>query len=181
MKKYIDANILRKEIERRKKLLENGTGHPEVMKRVEGVIKAYNSILTLIDSLQQEQPKLYKDESLGSPDYERGFKHGRDYQTEVTRKYTNKDKVVAYLVDKGYPVSTKGEIPTYQETFDMIKNAIKYANQQEQPKVDLEKEIDKFLNETGAPYIWCNDDEQKEWCSIIARHFWNKGYNARNK
>lgn len=53
--------------------------------------------------------------------------------------------------------------------------------QQEQPKVDLGKEIDNFLNETGAPYIWCNDDEQKEWCSIIARYFWNKGYNARNK
>ncbi|MBQ3945724.1 MAG: hypothetical protein II670_08965 [Alphaproteobacteria bacterium] len=53
--------------------------------------------------------------------------------------------------------------------------------QQELPKVDLEKEIDNFLNETGAPYIWCNDDEQKEWCSIIARYFWNKGYDARNK
>lgn len=54
---------------------------------------------------------------------------------------------------------------------------------QEQPEVELEleKEIDKFLNETGAPYVWCNDDEQKEWCSIIARHFWNKGYNARKK
>ncbi len=48
--------------------------------------------------------------------------------------------------------------------------------QQEQPKVDLEKEIDNFLNETGAPYVWCNDDEQKEWCEIIARHFaqWQK-------
>ena len=53
--------------------------------------------------------------------------------------------------------------------------------QQELPKVDLEKEIDNFLNETGAPYIWCNDDEQKEWCSIIARYFWTKGYDARNK
>lgn len=35
----------------------------------------------------------------------------------------------------------------------------------------LEEEIDKFLNETGAPYCWCNDDEQKDWCTIIARHF----------
>lgn len=53
--------------------------------------------------------------------------------------------------------------------------------QQEQPEEELEKEIDKFLNETGAPYVWCIDDEQKEWCDIIARHFWNKGYNARKK
>lgn len=41
----------------------------------------------------------------------------------------------------------------------------------EQLKKDFDKEIDKFLNETGAPYLWCNDDEQKEWCIIIARHF----------
>ena len=51
---------------------------------------------------------------------------------------------------------------------------------QEQPEVDLEKEIDKFLNETGAPYVWCNDDEQKEWCNIIARHFYELG-NARKE
>ena len=53
--------------------------------------------------------------------------------------------------------------------------------QQEQPDVDLEKEIDSFLKEAGAPFIWCNDDEQMEWCSIIARHFWNKGYNAKKE
>lgn len=55
MTKYIYADILRKEIERRKELLENGTGHPKVMERVEGAIKAYNSILAFIDSLQQDQ------------------------------------------------------------------------------------------------------------------------------
>ena len=45
---------------------------------------------------------------------------------------------------------------------------------QEQP-VDLEKEIEKFLNESGAPYVWCNDEEQKEWCGIIAKHFYELG------
>lgn len=84
----------------------------------------------------EDKDLLIKDESLGSPDYERGFKHGRDYQTEVTRKYTNKDKVIAYLVDKGYPISTAGEIPTYQETFDMVKNAIEYSNKQEHQNLD---------------------------------------------
>ncbi|MBQ6958160.1 MAG: hypothetical protein IJP77_06345 [Bacteroidales bacterium] len=127
------------------------------------------------DYLQQEQPKLYKkDESLGSPDYERGFKHGRDYQTEVTRKYTNKDKVVAYLVDKGYPISTKGEIPTYQETFDMIINAIKYANQQEQPEVDLEKEIDIYLEPIKA---WQIQEAPYTSMENTARHF----YGLRNR
>ena len=53
--------------------------------------------------------------------------------------------------------------------------------QQEQTEVDLEKEIDNFLNETGAPYMWCNDDEQKEWCNIIACHFYELGLNARKE
>ena len=53
--------------------------------------------------------------------------------------------------------------------------------QQERPKVDLEKEIGKFLDETGAPYFWCGDDEQKEWCSVIARHFYELGLKARKE
>ena len=52
---YIDAEKLKAEIERRKELLEKGSGHPEVMKRVAGVISAYDSILSFIDSLQQER------------------------------------------------------------------------------------------------------------------------------
>lgn len=133
---YIDADKLKELIDEKWKELADknvkvGGGKWDIE------ISIYLSVLRLIDSLQQEQPELYKkDESLGSPDYERGFKHGRDYQTEVTRKYTDKDKVVAYFVDKGYPISTTGEIPTYQETFDMISNAIKYTIQQEQPEVD---------------------------------------------
>ena len=53
--------------------------------------------------------------------------------------------------------------------------------QQEQQEVDLEKEIGKFLDETGAPYFWCGDDEQKEWCSVIAHHFYELGLKARKK
>ena len=50
---------------------------------------------------------------------------------------------------------------------------IEYNRQRAEESVcdELEKEIEKFLNKTGAHYVWCNDDEQKEWCSIIARHF----------
>ena len=83
--------------------------------------------------------------------------------------------------------TTDEQVKEFLATHPKIKVLEKYKNpdwlfkKQEQSEVDLEKEIDNFLNETGAPYIWCNDDEQKEWCSIIARYFWNKGYNARNK
>lgn len=55
MNKYIDADKMIAEIKRRKELLENGTAHPEVMKRVEGVLKGYDFTLDIIDSLQQEQ------------------------------------------------------------------------------------------------------------------------------
>lgn len=130
--KNIDAEKLRAEIERRIDLICTTEGVVQRDRLQE--YETLRDVEDFIDTLQQEQPKLYKDESLGSPDYERGFKHGRDYQVSVERKYTNKDKVIAYLVDKDYPVSTNGEIPTYQETFDMINNAIKYAKKQEQPE-----------------------------------------------
>lgn len=115
-------------------------------------MKMWQKLHNYYFSTKQEQPKIYKDESLGSPDYERGFKHGIDHQTEVARKYANKDKVIAYLVDKGYPVNTNGEIPTYQETFDMINNAIKHANKQEQPEcsgslVDVDAVREDFMTE----------------------------------
>ena len=56
---YVDAEKLIAEIERRKEILENGTAHTEVMKRVEGA------------SLQQEQPDLPGIEESGIP--------GKDY------------------------------------------------------------------------------------------------------
>ena len=43
----------------------------------------------------------------------------------------------------------------------------------------LNEEVEKFLNESGYPYFWCNDDEQKEWCWVIARHFFELGLNTR--
>lgn len=53
--KYIDADKLKTELNKRIESLEIGDAHSEVMKRVEGVIKGYKATLTIIDSLQQEQ------------------------------------------------------------------------------------------------------------------------------
>jgi hypothetical protein len=100
-------------------------------------------------------------------------------------KYIDANKLIHDLEERIYAYSegyANGD--NYRkDAIETLLKDVKYqlSLQQEQPKVDLEKEIDNFLNETGAPYLWCNDDEQKEWCSIIARYFWNKGYNARNK
>lgn len=57
MNEYINANELKIELNNRIELLENGDAHPEVMKRVEGTIKGYRAALSIIDSLQQEQPE----------------------------------------------------------------------------------------------------------------------------
>ncbi len=55
MKKYIDKSALVAEIEKRLSLLENGTGDSEVMKRVEGVIKGYKSILSFLNTLEEKE------------------------------------------------------------------------------------------------------------------------------
>ena len=55
MAKYIDKSALVAEIEKRLSLLEGGTGDPEVMKRVEGVIKGYKSILSFLDTLEVKE------------------------------------------------------------------------------------------------------------------------------
>ena len=54
------------------------------------------------------------------------------------------------------------------------------ATLEEEP-VELEKEIEKFLDESGAPYVWCNDEEQKEWCGIIANHFYELGRQSKEQ
>ena len=96
--KCIDADKLIAEIEKRKELLENGTGHPEVMKRVEGVIKAYNSILSFITSLQQEQ--------------EQHVIGGRVFgATDVEQLYEGKVYIVSNLVqDTEFGIEPRQEV-----------------------------------------------------------------------
>ena len=61
MAQYIDKSALVAEIDRRLSLLENGTGDSEVMKRVEGVIKGYKSILSFIYTLEMKGVALEKE------------------------------------------------------------------------------------------------------------------------
>ena len=52
----------------------------------------------------------------------------------------------------------------------MNKNNIHFPELQE-------ADVEKYLNETGAPYFWCNDDTQKEWLTLAAGFFYNLGAN----
>lgn len=46
---------IKAELNRRIDLLEHGTGDPEVMKRVEGVIKGYKYVLEYLDTLEDDE------------------------------------------------------------------------------------------------------------------------------
>ena len=46
---------------------------------------------------------------------------------------------------------------------------------------DLKKEIDRFLDKTGAPYVWVNDEEQREWLEIVAKDFYQSALNDVKK
>ena len=45
---------IKAELTRRIGILEHGTGDPEVMKRVEGVIKGYKYVLEFLDTIDEE-------------------------------------------------------------------------------------------------------------------------------
>lgn len=75
--------------------------------------------------LKAQRPAFETDNSLGSPDYERGFKHGRDFQAEADAKNTDTQKVINYLIrEKGYPINTQGDIPSYEETVKIAFNTL---------------------------------------------------------
>ena len=61
MKQLIDKSTLVAEIKKRLSLLENGTSDSEVMKRVDGVIKGYKSILSFLDTLNVKEEILDKE------------------------------------------------------------------------------------------------------------------------
>ena len=47
---------------------------------------------------------------------------------------------------------------------------------QEQPVCEeLEEEIESFKEKIGFPVYWCDEKEQMDWLSIIARHFYELG------
>ena len=150
--KYIDADRLKAEIERRKELLENGTAHPEVMKWVEGVLKGYNSILDFIDSLQQEQP-------IGE---EYAIEIGENTHTLRVGSQTDIDNLIR---------QEKQEQPHFAD-----------ASKMEQPNKTLDwlmGEVKRYYSENYA-YI-TSDQPTLSILTNIARHFFELGVDARKE
>ena len=148
--KYINADKLIAEIEKRLKNIRDymsGVGMkykgPKYFK-AQGKESAYDTLLNIINSLQQEQP---------------------DFPT------TDEE------VEKALSTIPKVELPDKYKTPDWL------FEKQEQPEVDLEEEIDRFLKseesttyENAGPYKVAVKDTKK-----IARHFYELGFNARKE
>lgn len=161
MRKHIDAERLKNELKKRIELLENGDAHPEVMKRVEGTIEGYRAALSIIASLQQEQPE--------PPGYDKAL-------LEVKR-----------MVDKLYDEASIG-LSEYDsglyngiaETCTKLRGFIKARlDSDEQPEVDLEKEYETWWNSISGKI---NIEHIMEWyMHETARHFYELGLIAKNQ
>lgn len=122
--KYINVEKLKEKIKKFSEIEYNGNtlGDDVANSALDYVLEE------IIPSIQQEQSAFVTDNSLGSPDYERGFSHGRDFQLECDLKKTDQEKVKAFLINKGYPINTNGDIPTYDETFNLVKKLLSTLN-----------------------------------------------------
>jgi len=186
--KYIDANKLIAKIERRKnesrEIAQEHKNSP-LGNAAQTMANEDEEILSLIDSLQQEQPET----EMKSP-----FTGGKVTILSRQEEVTFRGEKVKIL-QKYYRCEDTGRKFTDSKLDDDMmwaafraycekKGMTSYTDimlKQEQPEVDLEKEFEDYLNNMeGQPRIW-HSDEQIEWAKDIARHFWNKGYNARKE
>lgn len=156
MTKYIEVEKLKAEID---KLHDAPVPkHDQQCDFSDGYSWGLNDIENLIDSLQQEQPNNIIE--LG----------GRKYR-EVPAKTNDKIcKDCDYFLDNG--VCTLEECPCTGD------NTILEKIQQEQPEVDLEKEIDNYFNTIQAWQIQEAPFTTMEKC---ARHFYKLRFNTRKE
>ncbi len=206
--KYIDAEKLKAVIKARINERKNWMKDVDRSDRQDQLWSDLNgeaiSIIQIINSLQQKQPELYFYCKYGGTiplcsDCKRNHNNSSFKTEEITTWYAPSNGTkhcIDYIQQEQPKVDLVAELKHHLDTtpkeqlekewkelepWGNIGPTVQEFLYGKQPEVDLGKEIDNFLNETGAPYVWCNDDEQKEWCNIIARHFYELGLNARKE
>jgi len=205
--KYIDAEKLIAELTKMQFELNAAYRKPQSDNIVRAISLEYDDILSLIDSLQKEQEdmgevsdgyhtfnELYYYRMLYNAAFfnllPKGWVHkSKRHHTgeecfgggwfivianlptgQISNHYELKDWDLFKVPEKEFADEWDGHTP--KEAAERLKRYL----QQEQPEVDLEKEMEEYLGENwkdGTP-IEVQDDMIK-----FARHFWNKGYNAR--
>lgn len=169
--KYIDADKLIAEIERLKK--ENGKdGRPSNVAEM-----LYSHFLSLITSLQQEQPDYKEAVQLVFEEELTPFKDGNQWCFLLGRNLQDGicgfgDTILDAAVDF-YKDYTNTKIHIGELKISMA--------QQEQPEVDLEKEIGHWMDKLDDKYCTLVKDYSIQDIKDTARHFWNKGYNAKKE
>lgn len=118
--KYIDAEKLKVKLTKMQFDLNAAYRHPQSDSIVRAISLEYDDIISLVNSLQQEQPD---NEDI--------------------------DKVAQELYEHLYELKRRNSVPTNlydkQEIIDLWKAGIEYGRnhpKQEQPEVELEKELD---------------------------------------
>jgi len=93
-------------------------------------------------------------------------------------KYIDADKLIAKIKELNLVTKTYEEQVAFNNALAMVVEIID-SLQQEQPEVDLEKEIDKWFDSMGEAW------EDGEWSTndikSTARHFFELGLNARKE
>lgn len=161
MNKYIDADKLIAEIKRRKELLTPQKAQGVILCRE--IIKQFDSLLSFIDTISQ---LIMKDDIIG------------EIRKEIERRFSE------YNHDSNHHIQAAecASILDFLDTFNIIATL-----QQEQPKADLEEEIqmewDSFNYHTAE---YGNEQEEVVWLNHnsfwdVAKYFYELGLKARKE
>ena len=204
-KKYIDSEKLIAEIERRREICADVAAderNEEVADYYRGKEVAHDEISSLITSLQQEQPELTQVPRIEQETQKKGWmdyglliseigmhrcnaidriKETKERATEIKRNIAPHDLAILceYLESVGAEIVLCC-LQRYCMDFMFTQDEVKEILQQEQPEVDLEKEIKDTCREYRI-----NDHHEQELgkhdIANIAYHFFNLGLNARKE
>ena len=193
MSKYIPAEKLIAEIESIRLIPQTSADYND------GRDDMKMMVLDLIDSLQQEQPKLTQVPRIEQEIQRKGWmnyslliseiglhrsnaidhiKETKERAAEIKRNIAPHDLAILceYLESAGAEIVLCC-LQQYCMDFMFTQDEVKEIIQQEQPEVDFEKEIAETLGD-----VWAETPEEiQNDIREFARHFWNKGYNARKE
>ena len=181
MAKYIDADKLKARIEEWYNIYKIGQHSPFR----NGKVETLRETIELIDSLQQEQPhKSFCEENCkGYRDTGGKCFFGFNCSAKKAQEWSETGLEVSKFCQ---PVPKNIANCVAEHFWEMLDDEEKENTtaQQEQPEVELEKEIDHFWdscikhkNERGGNVIWSNKIE----IEVLARHFYELGLNARKE
>lgn len=186
--KYIDSEKLIAEIERR--IEETKSMKPSFDQFWAGQISAFKGAIKIAESLQQEEPPTER-EIAEAHHYAEMIRENDKARIRQEQPKKNKNcSVCPHCIDRkdqnGWHFKGCFGGP-YKGKF--IAEIDECPLKQEQPEVDLDKEICKYFE--GWRINYYSETEEllrKDGCTVdlddvkeIARDFWNKGYNARKE